>query len=76
MSRTIIWRDQPAVVFGLFDRRRRGRGCWTNEAIARAALATRPGGYLLVMHEYTAKLPDYGHVKRLVVDVVRGSAVA
>lgn len=68
MSRRLIWRTRPnARLFQVFTRRRRSVGVWSDEAIARAALARHRGGYLLVLDEYRATLPYFHHLKRVVV---------
>jgi hypothetical protein len=73
----VHWQEQPhARLFQVFNRRRRSLGTWDarRESTARAELAQHPGGYLLVLDEYYAKLPALGHQKLVVVDVIRRSA--
>jgi len=69
MSRRIIWRSEPIRMLQVFNRRRRCIGCWLAwaEAEARAVLRRHPGGYLLLVDEYVAKLPHMGHCYRVVV---------
>jgi hypothetical protein len=53
----------------VFNRRRHSVGCWLAgaEAEARAELRKHPGGYLLLVDEYQAKLPHWGYFTRVVV---------
>jgi len=69
MSRRLIWRPDPIRLLQVFNRRRRCVGCWLAwaEADARAALRQHPGGYLLLVDEYVAKLPHWGSFTRVVV---------
>lgn len=68
MRPAIRWQAEPhARLYQVFDCRRRSRGVWLSQNSARAELAKYPGGSLLVVDEYYAKLPDLGHIKRVVV---------
>jgi hypothetical protein len=72
VRRKVVWREQPdRRLFHVFNRRRRSVGVWAVESLARAELANHPGGRMLVLDEYLAKLPHLGHCKRLVVADVR-----
>lgn len=73
LTRRIVWRDRPERLFGVVTARGRSLGCWAAraEAEARAVLAQHRGAILLVLDEYTAKLPSWGHVKRVVVGTER-----
>lgn len=67
------WNDRPSArLFQVFNRQRRSCGTWTAaaESKARTELAAHPGGYMLILDEYTAKLPHLGHCYRVVVDQV------
>ncbi len=67
MSRRLVWRPDPIRLITVFNRRRRSVGCWRASAEARAELRRHPGGYLLLVDEYVAKLPHLGHFYRFVV---------
>lgn len=70
MSRAIRWNAAPSRrLLQVFDRNNVASGCWQAWAAARAhqALAKLPGGHIIIVDEYTAKLPHLGHAYRAVV---------
>ncbi len=70
MSRAIRWNERPTSrLYQVFNGKHVASGCWHERAkdLALAQMRKFKRGYVLIVDEYTAKLPHLGYGYRVVI---------